>query len=83
MVTGVSGGYDVDVRSMAAQGIRVLGRVIGVSDGTLTAAKDANDVLDEADASFAGFLAAAREFASANPGVDPAEQEDVHRRACH
>jgi len=77
VVTGVSGGYDVDVRSMAAEGIRVLGRVIGVSDGTLTAAEDANDVLDEADASFAGSLAAAREFASANPGVDPAEQEDV------
>jgi len=75
VVTGVSGGYDV--RSMAAEGIRVLGRVIGVSDGTVTAARDANDVLDEADASFAGFLAAAREFASANPGVDPAEQEDV------
>ena len=77
VVTGVSGGYDVNVRSMAAEGIRVLGRVIGVSDGTLTAARDANDVLDEADASFAGFLAAAREFASANPDVDPAEQEPI------
>ncbi len=77
VVTGVSGGYDVNVRSMAADGIRVLGRVIGVADGTLTAARDANDVLDEADASFAGFLAAAREFASANPDIDPAEQEHI------
>jgi putative flavoprotein involved in K+ transport len=29
VVTGVSGGYDVNVRQMAADGVRVLGRVIG------------------------------------------------------
>jgi putative flavoprotein involved in K+ transport len=55
VVTGVSGGYDLNVRQMAADGVRVLGRVIGVSDGTLTVARNANQVLDEADAAFAGF----------------------------
>jgi putative flavoprotein involved in K+ transport len=33
VVTGVGNGYDVDVRQMAADGVRVLGRVLGVSDG--------------------------------------------------
>src|SRR4051794_15969361 len=46
VVTGVSGGYDMNVRQMAADGIRVLGRVIGASDGTLTVARNANEVLD-------------------------------------
>jgi putative flavoprotein involved in K+ transport len=75
VVTGVSGGYDVNVRHMAADGIRVLGRVLGASDGTLAVARNANEVLDEADETYAGFLAAAREFAAANPDMDLAEEE--------
>ena len=75
VVTGVSGGYDVNVRQMAADGIRVLGRVLGTSDGTLAVARNANEVLDEADAAYEGFLAAAREFARADPDVDLAEEE--------
>jgi putative flavoprotein involved in K+ transport len=75
VVTGVSGGYDVNVRQMAADGVRVLGRVIGASDGTLAVARNANEVLDEADAAFAGFVAAAHEFAAANPDVGLAEEE--------
>ena len=75
VVTGVSGGYDVDVRGMVAEGVRTLGRVVGASDGILTVARNANDVLDEADASFAGFVAAAREFASGNPDLEVAEEE--------
>jgi putative flavoprotein involved in K+ transport len=69
VVTGVSGGYDVNVRQMAADGIRVLGRVLGASDGILAVARNANEVLDEADAAFVGFLAAAREFAAAHPDI--------------
>lgn len=75
VITGVSGGYDVNVRQMAADGIRVLGRVVGASDATLVVARNANEVLDEADATFAGFLAAAREFAAADPGMNLAEEE--------
>jgi putative flavoprotein involved in K+ transport len=75
VVTGVSGGYDVNVRQLAADGVRVLGRVLGVSDGRLAVARNANEVLDEADAAFAGFLAAARAFAAANPDLDLAEEE--------
>jgi putative flavoprotein involved in K+ transport len=75
LVTGVSGSYDVNVRQMPADGIRVVGRVVGASDDTLVVARNANEILDEADAAFAGFLAAAREFAAANPDVALAEEE--------
>lgn len=75
VVTGVSGGYDVNVRQMAADGVRVLGRIVGASDGTLTVARTANEILDEADAAFAGFFPAAREFAATNPDVDLGEEE--------
>ncbi len=75
VVTGVNGGYDVNVRQMAADGIRVLGRVLDASDGRLILATNANEVLDEADAAFAGFLAAAREHAAADPDVELAEEE--------
>lgn len=75
VVTGVSGGYDVNVRQMATDGIRVLGRVLATSDGKLALARNANEVLDEADATFAGFLAAAHEFAAANPDVELAEED--------
>ena len=77
LVTGVSGGHDVNVRQMAAAGIRVLGRVLGASDGTMAVASNANEVLDEADATFAGFLTAAREFAAAHPDVELADEEHV------
>jgi putative flavoprotein involved in K+ transport len=75
VVTGVGGGYDVDVRKMANDGVRVLGRVLGISDGTVVVACNANEALDEADASFAGFVSAAREFAAANPAAELAEGE--------
>jgi putative flavoprotein involved in K+ transport len=75
VVTGVSGGYDVNVRQMAADGIRVLGRVIGASGQTLAVARNANEVLDEADTAFAGFVSAAREFAATSPDVELSEEE--------
>ena len=75
VVTGVSGGYDVNVRQMVTDGIRVLGGVVGSSDDTLAVAGNANEILDEADAAFVGFLAGAREFAAANPDVGLAEEE--------
>jgi putative flavoprotein involved in K+ transport len=75
VVTGVSGGYDVNVRQIANHGAHVLGRVLGTSDGTVSVARNANQVLDEADAAFAGFVAAAREFAAASPDLELAAEE--------
>jgi hypothetical protein len=58
-VTGVNGGYDVDVRRFAKEGVKVLGHVQGISDGTVTFASDANEILNEADKAFADFISAA------------------------
>jgi putative flavoprotein involved in K+ transport len=74
-VTGVSGGYDINVRRMAAAGLQVTGRVIGASDGTLSIAQNANEILDEADNAFAAFLDAAQEYAAAHSEIDPPDEE--------
>ena len=62
VITGVNGGYDVDVRRMAADGLVVVGRVAGASNGTVALAANANAILDEADEAYASFLSAAREL---------------------
>jgi putative flavoprotein involved in K+ transport len=81
VVTGISGGYDVDVRQMADDGMRVLGRVLNASDGSLIVARNANQVLHEADEACAGFVAAAREYAAANPGLEFAPEEGIRPEA--
>jgi hypothetical protein len=53
-----------------------------VSDGSLVVARNANEVLDEADATFAGFLAAVREFGAANPDIALAEEEAIGQNLC-
>lgn len=58
----MNGGYDVDVRKLAAAGANVIGRVTGASGGELGVQANANQILDEADQAYAGFVAAARDF---------------------
>jgi putative flavoprotein involved in K+ transport len=62
-VTGVNGGYDIDLRKLAGGGAHVIGRVLGVSGARLAIADDANRILDEADAAYLAFIDAARAFA--------------------
>lgn len=81
VVTGVDGGYDVDVRAMAARGVHVLGRVRGVSNGRLALASDANVILDAADAAFAGFVAAARDVATSGLDSELADEEPISAAA--
>lgn len=59
VITGVNGGYDMNVRRFAADGGTVLGRLIGGADGKLATAGDADTLLGEADHAFADFIAAA------------------------
>lgn len=75
VVTGVNGGYDVDVRRMAAEGVIVLGRVIGADDGILGVAANANQVLADADAAYRAFVTAADDWAGAHPDADLAPAE--------
>lgn len=76
-VTGINGGYDVNVRKLAADGVRVIGRIIGASGGNLAVQANANQILDEADQAYAGFLSAARQFISDNAIEEWLEQEDA------
>jgi putative flavoprotein involved in K+ transport len=77
VVTGVNRGYDIDVRRMAADGLVVVGRVLGVSGATVTLGADANAILDEADQAYASFVRAARELVH-NAGLE-GELDDEER----
>jgi putative flavoprotein involved in K+ transport len=75
VVTGVAGGYDVNVRQMAADGVTVVGRVLGVTGDTVGIKADANQILDEADRAYDSFLRASRELVGALPDEDLAEEQ--------
>ena len=59
VVTGVNGGYDVDIRRFAKEGVKVLGHVQGISDGNVALAPDVNEILNGADKAYADFMVAA------------------------
>ena len=75
VVTGVNGGYDFNVRQLAAGGVRVVGRVVGASGDRLAIEANANRILDEADKAYADFLSAAREFALTRVQEELAEEQ--------
>jgi len=59
IVTGIGGGYDVDIRRYVRDGVRVLGHIEGASDFEFTVASDANEILIEADEAYLNFVASA------------------------
>lgn len=82
VVTGVNGGYDVNVRQLAADGVRVIGRVMGASGRNLAVQANANQVLDEADQAYTGFLTAARQFISSH-GIEEQLDQDEPEEPIH
>ncbi|HXQ05663.1 MAG TPA: NAD(P)-binding domain-containing protein, partial [Bradyrhizobium sp.] len=66
LITGVRGGHDVDLRRMAADGVVLLGRVLGGRDGRLTIACDLGENLARGDASFFDFTEQADGHAARN-----------------
>ncbi|MDQ0849358.1 hypothetical protein QFZ65_001296 [Arthrobacter sp. B3I9] len=75
----MNGGYDVNVRQLAAHGVRVIGRVIAASGATPAVQDNANQVLAEADEAYTSFLSTARQFVSNNgidDQLDPDEREE-------
>jgi putative flavoprotein involved in K+ transport len=68
-MTGIDGGYDLAPRHLADQGAELIGRVLGVSDGVLSIADDATELLAAADRNHDRFIAAADAFA-AGPSHD-------------
>lgn len=55
-ITGAYGGYTIDFRRLAADGITLTGRVKAARDGILDIAPDLTESLAEGDASYAFFL---------------------------
>jgi putative flavoprotein involved in K+ transport len=81
LLTGANGGYDVDLRAMAARGIVLLGHLQEVKDGDLILADDLIQNLAKGDEALEAFKKAADAYVR-NNGLDfPAEPEPVGKTA--
>jgi putative flavoprotein involved in K+ transport len=69
LLTGVGGGHDLDLRRLAADGVVLLGHILGGRDGRLTIAADLAENLACGDASFVDFTCQADAYA-ARKGLD-------------
>lgn len=56
LMTGVGGGHDVDLRRLAADGVVLLGRVLGGCDGRIALAPDLHENLARGDAAMRDLL---------------------------
>lgn len=75
LLTGMHGGYEVDLRCSAARGMTLCGRLVGVDGGMLAFADDLEENLRQGDRSRADFVAAADAFAlAAGLDVSPAPE---------
>lgn len=77
IMTGVDGGYDLDPRRLGHAGATLIGRVLGITDGTLALADDADELLAAADKSYAGFIAAADVLAATLSTSSELHQEEA------
>ena len=75
LLTGVNGGYDVDLRAMAARGIVVLSHSQGIKDGDLILADDLEQHLAKGDESFENFKKSVDEYVTKTGLEVPEEQE--------
>jgi putative flavoprotein involved in K+ transport len=75
LLTGANGGYEVDLRAMAARGIVLLGRLQGINDGNLTLADDLAQNLAKGDESLENFKRAVDDYVTKNGLEFPAVQE--------
>ena len=75
LLTGANGGYDVDLRAMAARGIVLLGHLQGINDGNLTLADDLSQNLAKGDESLENFKRAVDEYVTKNGLEFSAEPE--------
>ena len=78
IITGVDGGYDLAPRHLGSAGATLLGRVLGITDGTLALADDAAELLAAADKIYAGFIDAADALA-ATPAMRSELDQDAFR----
>jgi putative flavoprotein involved in K+ transport len=77
LLTGANGGYDVDLRSMAARGIVLLGHSQEINNGNLVLADDLEQHLAKGDESFENFKKAVDEYITKSGLEAPKDQESV------
>ena len=65
------------VRQLAADGVRVVGRLVDASDQTAAISTNANQILDGADQAYEDFMSAARDLAITGIEEDLAEEQTV------
>jgi putative flavoprotein involved in K+ transport len=66
LLTGANGGYDVDLRAMAARGIVLLGRCQEINEGDLAITDDLEQNLAKGDESLANFKKAVDDYVTKN-----------------
>ena len=74
LLTGANGGYDVDLRAMAARGIVLLSHSQGINDGDIILGNDLEQQLAKGDESFQNFKKAVDEYVTKN-GLEVPEEE--------
>ena len=74
LLTGANGGYDVDLRAMAARGIVLLSHLQGINDGDLTLANDLEQNLAKGDELFENFTKAVDEYVT-KAGLESGRQQ--------
>ena len=72
VVTSVGGGHDIDLRRFAADGVTLLGRLRGFSDGKLQISADLENTLAQGDAWFASLRKRMDDYAEQN-GMEPSK----------
>ena len=73
VISGAYGGQTIDLRRYAAEGMHLVGRVLGACDGVLSLSADLAEMLATGDAAYAGFVAAANAHAGATMPDEPPE----------
>jgi putative flavoprotein involved in K+ transport len=74
IMTGVDGGYDLDPHRLGLAGVRLIGRVLDIDDGTLALSDDTEQMLAAAGQSHAAFIEAADKLAAT-----PAMRSEIDR----
>jgi putative flavoprotein involved in K+ transport len=76
VVTGAGGGHDIDLRRFATDGMSLLGRLRGISDGKLQISDDLESTLAQGDAWFASLKKRMDDHAEKN-GMMPSPDSEM------
>lgn len=76
-VSGADGGHTVDFRSLASEGIQLVGRTLGVEDGVMRFAPDLRQNIAAGDENYLSLLAEADAYVEHN-GLNLPEEPEAH-----